>query len=559
MQSEDAAWGRVQERLRNSVVQIFVTKGSFNILEPYLSPETQEARGSGFLITREGHVLTNAHVMRSMIRCYLRVEQADNQNLRAELIASCPSKDVALLKVHSDDLHLLGDFDPMQFADDHKLAPMQTVMTVGYPFGRERIIFTRGVASGYDAPDSEDGTGSQSFIQIDAALNPGNSGGPLITADGKVIGINSAGVAADRAQNTNYAIPTRVVLSVLRELFAHETGSSSISQESEQKGNQKSTQDGEHRKIVVPTTLGVTFQRVTVHHFLAAGFDDPSDQHGLRIKDVLPGCPFVDLLRGDILQSIAYADPYKHKVAFDVNTYRGNSSRSKIPTRPQKADTLIFISLTNTIHLYENAGTQRESETDFTLKRKVSLQEMMDTIPSGTHLVLEVLRPSARNIGTTSGPFKTIDSQAVVKLYPPFDKLDYLLFAGAVWIPMSVNIIEALGGTKYICEFQAFKKRYRPRVIITKMFPLTDIATSESINSTECIKKLNGVSISTLQDMRDAVLGALNGQRDYVALEFRSGKEIVLDLKRSLLQDVEVRRQFGVPEDDFSISLKKLM
>ena len=124
---------------------------------------------------------------------------------------------------------------------------------------------------------------------------------------------------------------------------------------------------------------------------------------------------------------------------------------------------------------------------------------------------------------------------------------------------MSVNIIEALGGTKYICEFQAFKKRYRPRVIITKMFPLTDIATSESINSTECIKKLNGVSISTLQDMRDAVLGALNGQRDYVALEFRSGKEIVLDLKRSLLQDVEVRRQFGVPEDDFSISLKKLM
>jgi len=67
------------------------------------------------------------------------------------------------------------------------------------------------------------------------------------------------------------------------------------------------------------------------------------------------------------------------------------------------------------------------------------------------------------------------------------------------------------------------------------------------------------VSISTLQDMRDAILGALNGQRDYVALEFRSGKEIVLDLKRSLQQDVEVRRQFGVPEDEFSMSLKKLM
>jgi hypothetical protein len=513
----------------------------------------------------------------------LRVEQADNQNLRAELIASCPSKDVALLKVHPDDLHLLGDYEPMQFADDHKLVPMQTVMTVGYPFGRERIIFTRGVASGYDAPDSEDGTGSQSFIQIDAALNPGNSGGPLITADGKVIGINSAGVSADRAQNTNYAIPTRVVLSVLRELFAHDIGSP---QELEQQGSKKYTQHGDHkkspssqesnhsehrRKIVVPTTLGVTFQRVTVHHFLAAGFDDPNDQHGLRIKDVLPGCPFVDLLRGDILQSIAYADPYKHKAAFDVNTYvtkldqvgRTNKhqpeSKSKIASRPKKADTLIFISLTNTIHLHENIGTKQESETDFTLKRKVSLQEMMDTIPSGTHLVLEVLRPSARNIGTTSGPFKTIDSQAVVKLYPPFDKLDYLLFGGAVWIPMSANIIEALGGTKYICEFQAFKKRYKPRVIITKMFPLTDIATSESINSTECIKKFNGVSISTLQDMRDAILGALNGQRDYVALEFRSGKEIVLDLKRSLQQDVEVRRQFGVPEDEFSMSLKKLM
>lgn len=554
MQGEDAAWGEVQGRLRNSVVQIFVTKGSFNILEPYLSPETQEARGSGFLINREGHVLTNAHVVKSMIRCYLRVEQADNQNLRAELIASCPSKDVALLRVHSDDLHLLGDFEPMRFADDHRLAPMQTVMTVGYPFGRERIIFTRGVASGYDAPDSEDGTGSQSFIQIDAALNPGNSGGPLITADGKVIGINSAGVAADRAQNTNYAIPTRVVLSVLRELFAHD-----IDSQGSQTGVKKSEQDEHRRKIVVPTTLGVTFQRVTVHHFLAVGFGNHDDQHGLRIKDVLPGCPFIDLLRGDILQSIAYADPYKHQAAFDVTTYMKQSGYSKVATRIKKADTLIFISLTNTIHLYENVGTRQESETDFTLKRKVSLQEMMDTIPSGTHLVLEVLRPSAKNIGTTSGPFKTIDSQAVVKLYPPFDKLDYLLFGGAVWIPMSANIIEALGGTKYICEFQAFKKRYRPRVIITKMFALTDIATSESINSTECIKSFNGVKISTLQDMRDAIRGALNGHRDYVSLEFRSGKEIILDLKRSLHQDVEVRRQFGVPEDEFSMSLKKLM
>uniref|UniRef100_A0A6C0CIE4 Protease Do-like PDZ domain-containing protein n=1 Tax=viral metagenome TaxID=1070528 RepID=A0A6C0CIE4_9ZZZZ len=537
----EASWGKVQERLRNSVVQIFVVKGSFNIIEPYLSPQTQEARGSGFLISEEGHVLTNAHVVSGMIRCYLRVEQADNQNLRADLIASCPSKDVALLKVHADDLHLLGQFESMKFTDDHKLVPMQTVMTVGYPFGRERIIFTRGVASGYEAPDSEDGTGSQSFIQIDAALNPGNSGGPLITSDGKVVGINSAGMGAAVAQNSNYAIPTRVVLSVLRELFAHDTGEQV---------------ERPLRKIVVPTTLGVTFQRVTVHHFIAAGFTDPSDQHGLRIKDVLPGCPFEDLKPGDILQSIAYADPYKHKASFDVQTYM---TERKSHISKKRADTMISISLTDTIHLVENIGTKQEGETDFTLKRKVCLQEMMDTIPSGTHLTLEVMRPSAGDIGTTVGPFRTIDSQAVVKLYPPFDKLDYLLFAGAIWIPMSANIIEALGGTKYICEFQDFKKRYRPRVIITKMFPLTDITTCESINPTECIKKLNGVKISTLQNMRDSILDALNGQKDYVSLEFRSGKEIVLDLKQSLQQDVEVRRQFGVPEDEFSMKLKKFM
>ena len=200
----DKTWFDVQKRLKNSVVQILATQGDFNIAQPYVPPEIKNARGSGFLITSAGHILTNAHVVANLLSVTFRSEQSGGLDLKATLIAICPAKDVALLKCDEDDLIHLGEFEPLPFADDQKLSQMQSVMVAGYPLGR-RLTFTAGVVSGYEAPDGEATEGSQSYIQIDAPMNPGNSGGPLITLEGKVVGVNSAGIPSAVAQNTNFA------------------------------------------------------------------------------------------------------------------------------------------------------------------------------------------------------------------------------------------------------------------------------------------------------------------------------------------------------------------
>ena len=548
MSSGDITWDQIQRKLRNSVVQIFVTRGEYNILEPYATPTIREARGSGFLITDEGHILTNAHVVAGLIRCYVRSEQSENQNIRVDLIAVCPNKDVAMLKCHPDDLGLLGEYQPMEFADDHHLDPMSKVMAVGYPLGRERIKFTEGITSGYETSDAEGDNGPQSYIQIDAALNPGNSGGPLINQEGKVVGINSAGIPS--AQNTNFAIPTRVVLSVARELFARDNGTPLRDNDRSREGLTPL------RKIVEPTSLGMTFQRVTNAHFEQIGFVNEADIIGLRVKDVVPGCPFKEIRAGDILRAISYADPYNHDSAFDIDNYRdGQCIRCG-----DEADTGIEISRTDTIRLFVNSVYDKESE--FTSGRKVSLKEMMDGIPIDTPLTLEIVRPSLKGsatqkIVTTSGIFRSVDSMKIVKVYPPIDKLDYLLFGGAVWVPLNANLVEALATTKYICEFQSFDKRYQRRVIVTRIFPMTDIATMESVNPTESITMIDKTKIETLEDMKEALLASARKGK-YVTITLHSGKEIILDIRRSASQDREVRKQFGIPEDNFSQKMNEL-
>lgn len=523
------SWKDLQRLYKSSVVQISATRGSFNLSEPYMSPAIMEAKGSGFLISSEGHILTNAHVVESAITVSFRAERAGNRDLHATLIALSPNKDVALLKAAPEALAELGTFKPFEFGDDQKLEQMQPVMTISFPLGSDRIKFTSGVVSGYEAQASE--SGSQSYIQIDAPISPGSSGSPLLNSDGQVIGICSAGIAGSNAQNTNFAIPSRVVFSIIRELFARE-------------------RDDSLRKVVAPPSLGLAFQRITEAHFRMLGIERIEDQKGLRVKEIVPGCPFPDIKVDDIVQLIRYADPYNVKNAFDVANYMSN----KCLRCASEPDKVIEISSTGSIKVYDMTKTNRygdPTEVQFTKDRKVSLQEVIDTIPIDTVLTLEVFRPESGSVGMTSGPFRNRDGLAIQKLYPPFDKLDYVLFGGAVFIPLSTNVLDALGGTKYLCKYNPFQARYRNRVIITKIFPLTDIRDIDSINPTEVVKSVNGVKIHTIKDLEDAILTVVETDQ-FISIEFKSGKIVVLDPRKAIDQDKKIHEQFQIRPNEFS-------
>ncbi|MGB8720433.1 MAG: Do family serine endopeptidase [Desulfobacterales bacterium] len=166
----------------------------------------QRSLGSGFIIDREGHIVTNNHVIDGADE--ITVKLADGKEFTAELVGRDPNTDLALIKIAPS-----GDLKPLQMGKSGDLAVGTWVVAIGSPFGLEQTV-TVGIVS---AKGRIIGSGPyDDFIQTDASINPGNSGGPLLNLRGEVVGINTAIVA--RGQGIGFAIPSDLAQNVLTQL-----------------------------------------------------------------------------------------------------------------------------------------------------------------------------------------------------------------------------------------------------------------------------------------------------------------------------------------------------
>ncbi|MEK6327158.1 MAG: trypsin-like peptidase domain-containing protein [Actinomycetota bacterium] len=177
-----------------------------------------EATGSGFVIDRAGHVLTNAHVVDGAERIEVTLGKVDSsQPVSARVVGRDPSTDVALLEVDapSDELH------PLALGDSSQLQVGDSVVAIGNPFGLDRTVTTGIVSALQREIRAPNGFTINNVIQTDAAINPGNSGGPLLGADGRVIGINSQIESAGGGGNVGigFAVPINTADEVVQQLL----------------------------------------------------------------------------------------------------------------------------------------------------------------------------------------------------------------------------------------------------------------------------------------------------------------------------------------------------
>ncbi|TAD85765.1 MAG: PDZ domain-containing protein [Bacteroidetes bacterium] len=182
---------------------------------PNMQQPEQRASGSGVLITSDGYIVTNNHVIENADE--INVTLNNKKSYKAELIGTDPSSDLAVLKITASNLPYLvwGN------SDDVKLG--QWVLAIGYPWTLD-VTVTAGIVSakarslGINAQKSQ--TPVESFIQTDAAVNQGNSGGALVDTDGKLIGINSA-IASQTGSYAgySYAIPVNIVKKIYGDLI----------------------------------------------------------------------------------------------------------------------------------------------------------------------------------------------------------------------------------------------------------------------------------------------------------------------------------------------------
>ncbi|HKJ70641.1 MAG TPA: trypsin-like peptidase domain-containing protein [Gammaproteobacteria bacterium] len=169
--------------------------------------------GSGFIISSDGYVVTNAHVVAKASRIVVRL--TDRRQLTAKLVGKDKVTDLALLKVDAEDLPSLS------FADSHELEVGEWVVAVGAPFGFANSV-TAGIVSAKGRSLPGDPGSYVPFLQTDVAINPGNSGGPLFDLDGKVVGVNSQIYSKSGGyMGLSFAIPSSVAKDVVAQLKAH--------------------------------------------------------------------------------------------------------------------------------------------------------------------------------------------------------------------------------------------------------------------------------------------------------------------------------------------------
>jgi len=213
--------------------------------------EVRPVQGSGFIISSDGYILTNNHLVGESEE--IKVELADGQKLTAKIIGTDVDSDVAVIKIDADSLpHLeLGDSDVLEVGE--------WVLAIGNPLGLSHTV-TAGIVSakgrsGFGLAEYEN------FIQTDAAINFGNSGGPLINLDGEVVGINTAIYGSTGNIGIGFAIPINMAKHVYKQLI--ETGT------------------------VVRGFLGVVIQTLTPEFAEVVGLK--KDTKGVILPDVTEG------------------------------------------------------------------------------------------------------------------------------------------------------------------------------------------------------------------------------------------------------------------------------
>ncbi len=242
----------VYKRVAPSVVNITTTVVSYDF---FFGAQAQEGVGSGFIFDKEGHILTNYHVIGGARK--LEVILANKKNYPATVVGADKAHDLAVIQIKAPNLQ------PVTLGSSSALQVGQKVLAIGNPFGVFNGTMTRGIVSSIRQVQEPDGTYIDEAIQTDAAINPGNSGGPLLNSRGEVVGINTM-IASQSGGSVGlgFAIPINAAKNVINDLVQY----------------------GRVRR----PTLGIRALPLRMSQELAQELDLPVD-HGVLVMEVMPG------------------------------------------------------------------------------------------------------------------------------------------------------------------------------------------------------------------------------------------------------------------------------
>lgn len=450
-------WSKIQRLLQNTVVQVLVTRAERNILQPYQVPTPSRCTGSGFIMSQDGEIVTNAHVVNQAMSIMIQMPAFGKHQFEVDLIGIMPEKDFALLKLRPDDIELIsktiGKLAYLELGDSDKVLRSQEILALGYPLGQESLKSTTGVVSGHE-------TG---MIQISAAINPGSSGGPSIDTCGKVIGINSAGIPD--AQNVGYIIPINDLKTFLKDLRAG--------------------------GLVRKPYIGVYQSMVTEDLVKALGNPLPG---GTYVVEVLEDSPLQGQLKsGDMIYEVN---------GLPVDMY----GEMAVPWSEDKMATSEYISR-------------------LAVGQKVSILAYRNGKP--------------KKFVCTFDRKKLAPVRVV---YPGYEELPFEAFGGYIIMQLMLNhvphLIKVAPG---LAKFGEEKNQYEPMLIVTYLLPDSPAHRARLRIQGSILKKVNGIKVSTLQDLRKALLAS----KEQITIETTDNILVALAKERVVKQEKTLAQTFG--------------
>jgi S1-C subfamily serine protease len=256
--------------------------------DPFPQEQRGESTGSGFVVDKDGYILTNAHVIQGASRVTVQFE--DKKTADGKVVGKDTSTDLALLKVDPDGLKL----KPLKLGNSRNVQVGDPTIAIGNPFGLDRTLTTGVVSALQRRIEAPNGFGIDDVIQTDAAINPGNSGGPLIDAAGRVIGVNSQ-IATGGQGNGNVGIGFAVPVNTARSVIPQLKKSGRV--ERAFLGIEGVTIDGSLARLNLAADSGVLVQRVTP--------GSPAARAGVRGGEAQTNLNGTGIsLGGDVIQAI---------------------------------------------------------------------------------------------------------------------------------------------------------------------------------------------------------------------------------------------------------------
>ncbi len=376
---------------------------------PRLNPRGQgqqrSSLGSGFIVGKDGYILTNNHVVDGADQIFVRLN--DRREFEAQLIGYDVSSDLALLKVDAKGL------PTVEIGDSEKLKVGEWVVAIGSPFGFDYSV-TAGIVSakGRSLPNEN----YVPFIQTDVAINPGNSGGPLFNLDGEVVGINSQIYTRSGGfMGLSFAIPMNVAMEVVAQL--KETGT--VSRGWLGVGIQE-VDKNLAESFGLDKAAGALVSQVVVH--------GPAAQAGVRNGDIITGFNGKDvILSSDLPHLVGRVRPGTHATLSVIRYGKAKKLTVEIGELPQDASSLASNRSTNPSNMSNRLGIEVVSLT-MNQKNQWGTQGVM---------VKRVSQGAGANAGLVSGDVITMINWEMIRDLKDFETVVDKLRSGSV-VPMHI-------------------------------------------------------------------------------------------------------------------------